>query len=371
MKKYLKTIMLLLIIIVIGLGAFFGKIFIKEPNKPVADIQATDIQPADAQPTATETPEATRAPLTPEQLQQHVDELLLKATVKPNENPVVGVGTGTDFDAVTRKAVENAGGLKEIIKKGDSVLIKPNMITMARPAEGIITDYRVVQSLVDQALEAGAAKVYVGDGSPWGRVLQNSMCKYTELTNCEIVDFNDFKKEDCYQLRPLNPILPKQIYNIPKIYMDADVVISAAKLKTHAEGVVTLTLKNAFGIPPMGSARIGVGKTYLHTNGIPNSIVELNLIRKPEFVVIDGIIGGEGRGPIRSTPVDSQVVFASLDPVACDMVGLTFMGFQLSEVPHVSLAEEHGLGIADLSKISVNGANLDEIKMSFEHALGY
>ncbi|MEJ2665431.1 MAG: DUF362 domain-containing protein, partial [Spirochaetia bacterium] len=264
MKPYLKTIILVVVIVVIALGAYYGRLLIKDKTEESA---ADETAVETAEPAAAETLK------TPEDAQKHVQALLKKAAAGADPNPVVGVGRGTDFDTVTRKAVENAGGLKNIIKPGDSVLIKPNMIMMASPEEAVITDYRVVQSLIDQAIEAGAGKVYVGDGSPWGRVLQNPVCGYTELKNCEIVDFNDCKKEDCYQLQPLSPLVPKQVYNIPKIYMDVDVVICAAKLKTHSDATVTLTLKNAFGVPPVGNDALGIGKTYLHSNGLSNSIV--------------------------------------------------------------------------------------------------
>ncbi len=362
MKSKLKTIILLTVIVVIASGAYFGRLLGKNnTEEPAATGTAVE----------TNEPASAGTPKTLKTAQQHVQTLLGRAALKPDPNPVVGVGRGADFNAVTRKAVENAGGLEKVIKPGNSVLIKPNLVMIARPEEAVITDYRVVQSLIDQAIEAGAAKVYVGEGSPWGRVLQNELCGYTKLKNCVLVDFNDCRKEDCYRLRPNNPLVPKQVYNIPKIYMDVDVVISAAKLKTHSDAVVTLTLKNAFGVPPAGMDTVGVVKFYLHANGLANSIVDLNLIRKPEFVVIDGIIGGEGHGPMRPDPVDSQVVFASTDPVACDTVGLTFMGFQVPDVSYVVLAAQHGLGIDDLSKIKVVGADLDQIKMSFKPALGY
>jgi uncharacterized protein (DUF362 family) len=59
------------------------------------------------------------------------------------------------------------------------------------------------------------------------------------------------------------------------------------------------------------------------------------------------------------------VVFAGNDPVALDSVALTFMGFTVDQVPHVKLAAKEGLGVSDLQKITVKGAELDAIKMDF------
>lgn len=344
MKKNIKTIILLAVIIILALAGYLSRFLFVSTRTTMTN-------------------------RTPEQAQEHVDRLLEKATEKPAENPLIGIATGADFDAVTRKAVENAGGLKDIIKKGDTVILKTNMITAGTPEMAIVTDYRVVQTVADMAHEYGAERVIVADGSPWGRVLQNKVTKYQDIQGVEIMDFNDLKNDECYKLKPLNPQVPSQDYYIPKAYMDADVVINMAKLKTHYEGIVTLSLKNSFGIPPVNS--IGVGKNYLHMNGLPKSIVDLTSIRKPDFIVIDGIIGGEGNGPLRPTPVNSQVIIAGTDPVACDTVGLTFMGFTVDDVPHVKLAAEVGLGISDLTKINLVGADLEKIKMKFRRATSY
>lgn len=303
--------------------------------------------------------------------QSVVNETTAPAASTADAGPIVGIGRGEDYPKVTREAVENAGGLKDLIKQGDTVLIKPNMIKAAAPEQGIVTDYRMVQTLADMAKEYGAEKVIVADGSPWGKPFDDERTCYKKITGVELLDFNDLQKEDCYLLKAEKGLTGKEIY-IPKIYVDADVVISAAKLKTHPEAVVTLSLKNAFGVPPIGLVGLGgSGKGLLHSLGIPYSIVDLNLIRKPDFVIIDGIIGGEGNMPISGTPVKSGTIFAGKDPVAVDTVGLNFMGFTVDDVPHVKLAASNGLGISDLEKIKIVGADLDSIKMKFKRAVSY
>ncbi|MCX7921352.1 MAG: DUF362 domain-containing protein [Clostridia bacterium] len=305
-----------------------------------------------------------------------VEERMKKSTLAPMPNPIVGAARGevNDYAKVTREAVQNAGGLKDIIKPGSTVLIKPNMIITAGPSEGKITDYRMVQELANIAKELGAKRIVVADGSPWGKPFDNKRTRYKSIAGVELLDFNDCQKEDCYYLKAPNGVTDASFY-IPKIYMDADVVISAAKLKTHFEAIVTLSLKNVFGVPPLtlagSSGAIGTGKGQLHDLGIENSIVDLNKIRKPDFAIIDGIIGGDGNMPISGSPVDSKIIFAGIDPVAVDTVGLNFMGFTVDDIPHVKLAGEKGLGINDFTKIKVVGADINKIKMSFTRAFSY
>ncbi len=296
----------------------------------------------------------------------HVGGLLKKAMAGPDPNPIVGIGRGTDYAKVTMEAVTNAGGLNTLIKKGDVVLIKPNICGYAAAGAPIITDYRTVEAIVKKAAELGASKIVIAEGTISGNAFESSLVrlnKYDTIQGVQLINLNAFDKDDCYKLKPQKSLTGAEFY-IPKIFMDADVVINVAKLKTHfqPEAVISLSLKNSFGVPP--GKIYGTGyKNGLHMLGLKEAIIDLNRIRKPDLSVIEGIVGGEGYGPLYNDPVKSEIIFAGKDLAALDTVALTFMGFNVEEVPHVALAGKEGLGITDLSKIKIVGADLNAIKM--------
>ncbi|MCX7773852.1 MAG: DUF362 domain-containing protein [Clostridia bacterium] len=288
---------------------------------------------------------------------------------KDPEHPVVAIAQGEDYAKTTREAIDKAGGLKDLIKKDSTVLIKPNLCGTAKFGSPIITDYRVVQEIVTIVKELGAKRVIIAEGPITGNAFAPSIMKqngFDNIKDVEFVDINKLGRDDCYEIKAENSVTGKSFF-IPKIYMDADVVIGVPKLKTHfqPDAVVSLSLKNLYGVP---SGKIyGTGyKAGLHSMGLKESIVDLNKIRKPDFNVIDGIVGGEGNGPLNNTPVKSNVIIAGSDPVAVDTVALTFMGFDVSKVPHVKLASDEGVGVSDLTKIQIVGPKLDDIKMSFK-----
>ncbi|ATW23829.1 DUF362 domain-containing protein [Candidatus Formimonas warabiya] len=285
-----------------------------------------------------------------------------------NKDPiVVGIGTGEDYGAVTRKAVEHAGGLESVVGDGAVVIIKPNVVTGAKTDQGMVTDYRVVQEIVDLVKKCGAAKITIAEASTLGNMFQEA--RYHNIIGADLWDMNECGKEDCYEIQPIKGLTGKN-FLIPKKYLDADVVIGAAKLKTHFEydAVVSLSLKNSIGICPNSLYGEGYFKDQIHYMGLKEAIVDLNKIRKPDFVVIDGIVGGEGYGPLKARPVKSKVIFAGKDPVAVDTIALNFMGFTVEEVPHVKLADQEGLGVCDLNRIQIVGADLNTIKMKFRSA---
>lgn len=355
--KNLKSFMVYGIIIVLGIISIVGYIISNKPqdtNVSVDDTVKTSSSP--------DIKEEVNDSSLPESVLKKVKE----AALIRDPNPVVGVGRGKDYGKVVREAVENARGLDSVIKEGDTVIIKPNLINGFPAGSPMCTDYRVIQQIADLAKEHGAKRVIVAEASMSGNVFKAA--EYDKITGVELIDMNVYDKADCYEIKPEKSLSGKALF-IPKIYMDADVVICAAKLKTHnlSDAVVTLSLKNSFGVPP-NKIYNNIGyKNILHAVGVLREvIVDLNRIRKPDFVVIDGIVAGEGYGPLNNTPVNANIVFAGIDPVAVDTAALTFMGFTVDQVPHVKLAGKEGLGISDISKIKVVGANLDEIKMKFK-----
>ena len=107
---------------------------------------------------------------------------------------------------------------------------------------------------------------------------------------------------------------------LPETVLDADLIVSMPKLKTHHWAGVTLSLKNMFGVVP--GCVYGWPKNPLHWAGIENSILDINaVLRIPRFNIVDGIVGMEGNGPIQGEAVHSGVILLGSDPVAVDATG--------------------------------------------------
>jgi uncharacterized protein (DUF362 family) len=282
---------------------------------------------------------------------------------------IVGIGRGVDHAAVVAQAIENAGGLERIVNRGDTVIVKPNLSssrgTLTYPGN---TDYRVVAEVVRQVRALGAGRIIVAEGAGTGKPLSGpiiGLIRYDTIEGVEFLDLNTISRENCYYVSSPKKLTNEPIY-MPKIYVDADVVISVPKLKTNYAVGSSLGLKNGFGAPPKPLMNDGTAwKWGLHNRGIENSIVEINLLRKPDFVVIDGIVAGQGNGPTNNDPVDARIVFAGADIMAVDTMGSYFMGFTPQKLPHLKLAAENGLGEYRMEHIGTVGANIYEIRMDF------
>jgi uncharacterized protein (DUF362 family) len=134
------------------------------------------------------------------------------------------------------------------------------------------------------------------------------------------------------------------------------------KLKTHHWAGVTLSLKNMFGIVP-GSC-YGWPKNVLHWAGIDRAILDINASARPDFAIVDGIVGMEGNGPIQGTPKACGVLVLGDDPVAVDATCCRVMGLLPERVKYLSLAGTL-LGHVKVEKIQQVGETIEGVKTPF------
>ena len=146
--------------------------------------------------------------------------------------------------------------------------------------------------------------------------------------------------------------------------MDADVVISLPKLKTHHWAGATLSLKNLFGILP--GICYGWPKNELHWRGIDRSIVDIALTRTPHLAVVDGIIGREGDGPLNGTPRPLGAVIMGTDLLAVDATCCRLMKLNPERVGYLVMGSHKKLGQLKAEAIQQLGESVEALAQPFE-----
>ena len=153
----------------------------------------------------------------------------------------------------------------------------------------------------------------------------------------------------------------KQLY-LPRTVLEADYIVSLPKLKTHHWVGVTLSLKNMFGIVP--GCCYGWPKNVLHWAGITPSILDINSTVRPDFAIVDGIVGMEGNGPIQGSPKPSGVLILGDDPVAVDATCARVMGLDPARIDHLAKAGML-LGHLQAEKIRQLGESVASVRIPF------
>lgn len=263
------------------------------------------------------------------------------------------------YEAVA-ECLQRLDGLESIVCPGDTVLLKPNLISEKPYETGVVTNPYLVKAVARLAKEAGAGKVIVADGAAVGHNATEAfrVAKYHEILGPIGVELVDLHKSEFMWVPISNGVVFRRLH-VARPVLDASVVINLPVPKTHDVFPLTLGLKNMKGaIHPKDKRRF-------HKWGLAQSIVDLLKVVLPEITIFDGTIGHEGTGPTRGTPAHLGLVVASTDTVAADVVMAEIVGVSPAEIPYIGLAAEQGLGCGDLSRITVVGERIEDVRRPF------
>lgn len=274
---------------------------------------------------------------------------------------------------VIRRAADYQHELGEIILeslkefqlpvRGKTVLLKANLVGLD-PQNIMNTHPVVVAATRESFLRLGASEVFIGDGPAMDRDTEAILesVNLSGFVGPLAGIFRDLNLDDVSRVPlPTRASRLKELY-LPKTALGVDFLVSVAKLKTHHWAGVTLSLKNMFGIVPGGC--YGWPKNVLHWAGIDNSILDINAAARPDFAIIDGIIGMEGNGPVQGTPKPAGVLLFGDDPVAVDATACRVMGLKPEKVPYLDRAGTL-LGHLNASKIHQLGEKVEAVRTSF------
>jgi uncharacterized protein (DUF362 family) len=247
--------------------------------------------------------------------------------------------------------------------KDKTVLLKPNMVGLD-PLGIINTHPAVIAAARDCFLRFGAAQVLIGDGPAMDRDTEAIVesVRLRDYAGPLPRVFVDLNVDDVQRVvLKTHASRLKELY-LPKTTLGVDFLVSMPKLKTHHWAGVTLSLKNMFGIVP-GSC-YGWPKNVLHWAGIDGAILDVNAAARPDFAIVDGIVGMEGNGPIQGTAKDSGVLVFGNDPVAVDATCCRVMGLVPERVKYLSGAGTL-LGHLKADKIQQLGESIVSVRTAF------
>ena len=247
--------------------------------------------------------------------------------------------------------------------QGRAVLLKPNFVE-PDPQGVINTHPAVVAAARECFLRLGAKTVIVAEGpgherDTEGIVETNGLRHYLGPLADKFVDLN---VDDVRLVRTgTRASQVKELY-LPRTVLEADFVVSMPKLKTHHWAGVTLSLKNMFGIVP-GSC-YGWPKNALHWAGLTRSILDINSTVRPDFAIVDGIVGMEGNGPLQGVAKPCGLLVAGDDPVAVDATCARIMGLvpeRIDYLAHAGLL----LGHLKIENVKQLGESLESVRTPF------
>lgn len=249
--------------------------------------------------------------------------------------------------------------------KGKRVVLKPNLVEYHRN-KVINTNPNVVAAVIELCRHEGAAEVIVAEGPGHWRnaeylVRESGLGDVLRHYNVPFVDINHDEPVRCLNLGRLTRL--EHLY-LSRTVVQAEVLISLPKLKTHHWAGATLSLKNLFGTLP--GICYGWPKNELHWRGIDNSIVDIALTRTPDLAIVDGIIGMEGDGPLNGQPKQLGVLVMGTDLLAVDATCCRLMQLDPERMGYMILGQRKKLGVLKAGAIQQVGEGIDSLAQPFE-----
>jgi len=256
-----------------------------------------------------------------------------------------------------RRSIDLIGRINSFVKRGDRVLLKPNLLYGKSPEKAVTTHPSIVKGIIQMVREEGGFP-FLGDspglGSAIGVSEKSGIKRVADAMDCPIVEFN-------------RPVLPPErkgrIFKnieIDQAIFEADVIINLPKWKTHAQMLLTLGVKNLFGCVP------GPRKALWHLKAgddykiFAQMLVDIYLMIQPSLTILDGIVGMEGSGPNSGDPIPLGLLLATSDPLSLDQIVCDLLGISRNSLMTNRVAFEQGLG---RNGIEVVGERVEDVKI--------
>ena len=277
--------------------------------------------------------------------------------------------------ASVQKAVELSDGLKGL-SPSSKVFIKPNIVFWNRnapfPKWGVITTSRTVEDMVILLKDLGITDISIGEGT----VLMDPRDRETQHQAFRQLGYETLQKRYGIKLVPVFERPFKKVdlgdnialkFNVD--ILESDFVVNIPVLKTHAQTVVSLGIKNLKGTIDLNSRK----KCHSEDAGkdLNFRIAKLADPMPPIFTLLDGIYTNE-RGPSFDGRIRrGNVLIASKDILSADKVGANILGHPVSDVPHLVHAAKNHNRPLDLSDIELKGEPVDAVTVQHKHDFPY
>ncbi|MBE9180777.1 DUF362 domain-containing protein [Oculatella sp. LEGE 06141] len=277
--------------------------------------------------------------------------------------PVVSLVRAVSYErqalnAALHDVLAPLGGMEAVVKPGDRVLLKPNLLTGARPGKECTTRPELVYA-VAQLVKAAGGQPFLGDspafGSAAGVARANGYLPFLDKLDLPIVELQGKRYQTVNE--EFNHLL------LCKEAMETDVVINLPKVKSHVQLTLTLGVKNLFGCVP------GKMKAWWHMEAGKDRdrfgamLVETARAIAPNLTIIDGIMAHQGNGPSGGEPRLLEVLGASANVFALDRAMVELLRVDPALIPTITAAQRLGLG-PDLAAIDFPHLAPDDLSVA-------
>jgi len=267
----------------------------------------------------------------------------------------VAIARGDDYSRLNDAFAElkQKAGLAAFAEKvrGKKVLVKPNMLGTFKPDLNVTTNPELVR-LVVRWLRSAGAEVMVGDNCGMGGYgINERAARITGILEASEGAYLNIAR-DLKEIEVSSRFFKKLMVSRP--ILEADFIVNLPKLKTHTLTLLTVGIKNMFGmVAGAGKSRVHALAPAVETFG--EAIADIFQVRPPDLCIVDGVMGMDGNGPTWGRSRRMGCLIASENSPAADLVIAKMAGLDPKEVHHLWITAERGLGPKQIEEVEING----------------
>ena len=259
----------------------------------------------------------------------------------------LAIASGRSPEEMVKRSIDALGGIGKFVKKGNSVVIKPNIAWARTPAQAANTNPKVLSAVIKLCQQAGARRITVVDHTCDNANLAfnlngaRKVCSDTRVRLLAPDNRNMYRRINI----PKGKLLKSD--ECVKDVLDADVFINIPIAKVHSAASITASMKNLMGVNWDRGA-------WHSSKDLDQCIADFSTAVKPDLIILDAVRvlltnGPKGPGETK----DIGKIAASTDPVAIDSLAATFLGKDPKDIAHIKYAASMGIGEMSMSKLNV------------------
>lgn len=261
-----------------------------------------------------------------------------------------------------QRQFELLGGLDRFVRRGDTVLLKPNFIAPRSQRHATQTHPAVIIETA-RLLKDFGARPFVGDSPAWSNV----------FACVKALKLEEELKKLSVPVRQLDKPRWCKTGNIKvgisSAALEADRIINLPKFKTHQQMVATFAVKNMFGCVSGKRKALWHFRKGGNFEDFCEFLIEIFKLLNPVLTIIDGVMAMDGPGPIRGRTRPLGWLIGGTDPIACETVCCKLVDIKPEELPIIKTARRMKFGCSEPEEIKISGDELSgNICADFEPA---
>ncbi|MDP6557716.1 MAG: DUF362 domain-containing protein [Pirellulaceae bacterium] len=257
-----------------------------------------------------------------------------------------------------------ASGMSANDLVGKRVVLKPNLVEPTRAVPHMTTHPTMILATAE-VFRGFGAHVVVGEAPGHVRDTEMALAEsgLQEALDSTGLEFSDLNYEEVKWVKNRGRASRLGGFHFPQSIVEADLIVSMPKMKTHHWVGVTAAMKNLYGTLP--GIKYGWPKNVLHHAGIPETVFDINASLPKVITVVDGIQCMEGDGPIMGSPKQMGLVLVGTNAAAVDATVCRLMRLNPARVGYLQLAADR-LGPIDSQLIDQTGEHWEPLAQTFE-----